>query len=284
MIWRELALGFRGKGVKLVGIVTKPANPLTTGVVVVVGGPQYRVGSHRQFVLLARRLASEGYPVLRFDHSGMGDSSGAPSNFENLQKDIDAAVGALLQACPGVRRIVLWGLCDGASATLLYLHETADRRVAGLVLLNPWIRTATTQASTRVRHYYLKRLTEWAFWTKLFGGRLAEGALRGFFGSVGSAVKSRSPDAASAAGYPQRMAKAWLEFRGEVMLLLSDHDFTAREFEAYCNSDALWQRAQRERPALRVDLLQADHTCSQPLAERAMHEATLELLALLERT
>ncbi len=47
------------------------------GVLIVVGGPQYRVGSHRQFVLLARALAARGFAAMRFDCTGMGDSDGA---------------------------------------------------------------------------------------------------------------------------------------------------------------------------------------------------------------
>jgi alpha/beta superfamily hydrolase len=46
-------------------------------VLVIVGGPQYRAGSHRQFTLLARSLAEQGFAVLRFDYRGMGDSTGA---------------------------------------------------------------------------------------------------------------------------------------------------------------------------------------------------------------
>ena len=44
-------------------------------VVIVVGGPKYGVGSHRQFVTTARYVAAAGYPVLRFDYPSKGDSS-----------------------------------------------------------------------------------------------------------------------------------------------------------------------------------------------------------------
>ena len=47
-----------------------------------VGGPQYRVGSHRQFTLMARAFAAAGYPVLRFDYRGIGDSEGESRGFE----------------------------------------------------------------------------------------------------------------------------------------------------------------------------------------------------------
>jgi len=46
------------------------------------------VGSHRQFVQLARRLAKQGYPTLRFDYRGMGDSEGVYRSFENVGPDL----------------------------------------------------------------------------------------------------------------------------------------------------------------------------------------------------
>ena len=42
------------------------------GMLIVVGGPQYRAGSHRQFTLLARDVAATGVPTMRFDYRGMG--------------------------------------------------------------------------------------------------------------------------------------------------------------------------------------------------------------------
>ena len=61
----------------LIGMLHRPESAdARRAVVVLVGGPQYRVGSHRQFVLLARELCRRGIAVLRFDFSGMGDSDG----------------------------------------------------------------------------------------------------------------------------------------------------------------------------------------------------------------
>ncbi|MEQ8659382.1 MAG: hydrolase 1, exosortase A system-associated, partial [Gammaproteobacteria bacterium] len=64
----EQAIAFAIDGDTAVGVLHAAAGASATGVVVIVGGPQTRVGSHRQFVLLARRLAAAGYPVLRFDY------------------------------------------------------------------------------------------------------------------------------------------------------------------------------------------------------------------------
>jgi exosortase A-associated hydrolase 1 len=132
----ELALAFRCEDDTLYGVLSAPATPAARGVLIVVGGPQYRAGSHRQFTLLARALARQGIPAMRFDYRGMGDSSGAPRNFEAVQADLRAAVDQFYAASPGLQEVVLWGLCDAASASLFYARH--DPRVRGLVLLNPW--------------------------------------------------------------------------------------------------------------------------------------------------
>src|SRR5690625_2926143 len=135
----EMPLTFDCLGDRLVGILHRGSEQATRGVLVVVGGPQYRVGSHRQFVLFASRLAEAGVPVLRFDYRGMGDSEGDSRTFEHIAADIRAALDIFLKAAPGLREVVIWGLCDAASAACFY--APSDLRVTGLVLLNPWVRT-----------------------------------------------------------------------------------------------------------------------------------------------
>lgn len=279
MNWREEVLNFDCEGTQLFGVVSLPTHAESTGVIIVVGGPQYRAGSHRQFVLLARNMASHGYPALRFDYRGMGDTPGDLGHFERVEADIGAAVTAFFTAVPSLRQVVLWGLCDGASAALLYAEKTADTRLAGLLMLNPWIRTVASQAKTQVRHYYFNRLKQAAFWAKLLSGQVAVGALKGFMSSVKAAsLSSALARAGVGAAYPTRMARGWQHFQGQGLLVLSDQDYTAREFEAYCASDPIWAQVQSVRPMPRVNLAQADHTCSQPAAEQAMQQVTLEFL------
>ena len=94
----EEPLCIESQGERLIGVLHRPQTPaghLTRGVVIVVGGPQYRIGSHRQFVLLARSLAALGTPVLRFDLAGMGDSGGKFAGFERSATDIRAAASAV---------------------------------------------------------------------------------------------------------------------------------------------------------------------------------------------
>ena len=63
----EEVLNFECAGEQLWGVLHRPEQPKTRAVLVVVGGPQTRVGSHRQFVLLARALADNGFACLRFE-------------------------------------------------------------------------------------------------------------------------------------------------------------------------------------------------------------------------
>ena len=138
MTARESAVLFACEGDELVGVIAEPEKACgDVGVLIVVGGPQYRVGSHRQFVLLARHLAEAGVSCMRFDYRGMGDAGGGQRDFENVGADIRAAIDVFTTRTPAVRRVVLWGLCDGASAACFY--APTDERGAGLVLLNPWV-------------------------------------------------------------------------------------------------------------------------------------------------
>lgn len=252
------------------------------GVVVVVGGPQYRAGSHRQFVMLARELAAAGVPCLRFDYRGMGDASGAQSDFLAVDEDIRAAIDAFQAHCPGVRRVVLWGLCDGASAASLYAPQ--DERVAGLVLLNPWVHTAEGEARTRLRHYYLKRLLSRAFWRKLFSGGVKVGHAVG--GVVGAAQQARTAGAGgtathSGAALPQRMLAALQRVRGPIAFVLSSRDYVAREFEDAVKQSREWRALiarQGEGAVLRID---ASHTFSAHEAKARVAQACIAFVRAL---
>lgn len=248
---------------RLLGIVTRSVQPANLGLIVVVGGPQYRVGSHRQFVLLARCLASAGYTVLRFDYRGMGDSSGEARTFDDVHDDIAAAIDMLQARCPHVERVVLWGLCDGASAALLQVNKSADRRIVGLCLLNPWVRSEATLARTQLKHYYLERLIQANFWHQLLRGEFAwRRAFQDFWGNLTAWRSATQPQLARDAPFQQCMALAWGQFKGQILLILSTNDYTAKEFLECAKSDPHW-RGLLERPGLqRVDVAGADHTFS----------------------
>jgi uncharacterized protein len=280
-IAREEAITFNCEGETLVGILHHPADgappeAAATGVVVVVGGPQYRAGSHRQFVHLARALAVAGHAVLRFDVRGMGDSTGALRTFERIAPDVGSAVDALQVWQPAVRRVVLWGLCDGASASLLYLHDRPDPRIAGLCLLNPWVRSEASLARTHVKHYYGQRLREREFWLKLISGRVAGNALRGFWRNLRTA--QQAVPVAACLPFQARMAVAWCGFGGGVLLMLSGDDYTAKEFQEFTEGDQTWRCVLARPDVERHNLPAADHTLSATADQRATNSIAVRWL------
>ncbi|MBB1076112.1 hydrolase 1, exosortase A system-associated [Rhodoferax sp. 4810] len=269
-------------GEALVGIISQPEQPSPLGLVMVVGGPQYRVGSHRQFVLLARCLASAGFPVLRFDHRGLGDSSAERMPFDAIHEDIGVAIDTLQRQCPGVQRVVLWGLCDGASAALLYSGQHRDPRVAGLCLLNPWVRSDATLARTRIKHYYAGRLLESSFWRQLRDGQYDwRASLSGLWQSLRDL---RQTPALTGAELPfqQKMAVALRRFPGKVLLLLSTCDYVAKEFVECTQSDPAWQGLLQLPQLERVDVADADHTFSRAIWRAAAEHAVLGWMRRLE--
>lgn len=221
-------LTFDCEGATLAGMA-HPADG-DTGIVIVTGGVQTRAGSHRGFVDLADRLAAAGYPVLRFDRRGVGDSDGDDPGFSDSAPDIAAAVAALRSALPHVRRVVGWGLCDGASA--LALHG-AVLGLDGLILVNPWTRdsngTPDLPPRAAVAARYRERLARPSEWARLARGgfdlrKAARGLLR-------VAQPEPIPKLARA------LADALLRLDGPVLVLLAERDATAQAFAA------LWKNA-----------------------------------------
>lgn len=254
---REKALVFDCGTDRLVGILHAPASdarPL--GVLIVVGGPQYRAGSHRQFVLMARALAAAGYPVLRFDHRGIGDSDGAPRSFENLDDDVRAGVDALHAEVPALRGSVIFGLCDAASAALMYCRR--DPRLVGLVLANPWVHSEAGAAKAYVKHYYARRLLQPGFWRKVIAGEFdAAGSLRDLFAKLRASMSGSSAPRGS---FRERMLDGFAGFPGPVLLQVSGRDLTAAEFMDLCQSDARWRAALERRNVALRRYEDADHT------------------------
>lgn len=257
----ERALVFDCEGDRLIGIVSEPLQARSDlGVVIIVGGPQYRVGSHRQFVHLSRHLAAQGWPTFRFDYRGMGDSEGDLRPFDRVDADIRAAIDALMAARPALRRVILWGLCDGASAAMMYAGS--DPRVAGLAIANPWVRDAQTQAATQVKHYYGGRLLSGAFWKKLLTGGVDIGAAaREGTSALLRAFGSRAPSH-GAESFQTRMLTGWQRNAGPALVLISGNDLTAREFLERVAREPAWQAQLAKPTCRRFDLAEADHTFS----------------------
>jgi len=109
-----------------------------TGVVILNSGTINNVGPFGLSIDFARSLSREGFPVLRLDQTGKGESSDMPresSEEDTLKRDIEFAYGALNRQF-SVDKIVIIGLCSGADHGI----EASSMlvQVAGLVMLDGW--------------------------------------------------------------------------------------------------------------------------------------------------
>ena len=260
----DRALAFRCGDDWLYGVLSMPGTMPTQGVLIVVGGPQYRAGSHRQFTLLARSLAANGIAAMRFDYRGMGDSEGALRDFETITSDLCAAIDAFTKAVPGMRELVLWGLCDAASAIAMY--AASDARVSGVVMLNPWVRTSDGLARATLKHYYRGRLLERDFWRKLLSGRFdLAGSLASMAKLARSAFSPGKPDAGASprpSPLPQRILAGMQAFQGRMLVITSGADLTAREFCDAATAMPAWNRLLEAPHVTRRQIDKADHTFS----------------------
>lgn len=274
LTWHETPVVFQCEGSRLVGIAALPDQPAATGVLIIVGGPQYRAGSHRQFTLLARYLAGQGIASLRFDYRGMGDSEGEHRAFDQIAMDIRAALDAFQQLAPAVQRIVLWGLCDAASAGMCFAH--ADARITQLILLNPWLQGERNVARARLKRYYPSRLGQMNFWTKLLALEVdLPVTIRGLLDDLKTTLRRQggAVDPLDVAA-DERMLAGLEKFGGQVLFIMSEKDLTAGIFRAHIENDPRWQQACRV--AMFLDVQGADHTFSSKKFRDQVAQATAQ--------
>lgn len=141
------------------------------GLLMVTGGTQTRIGSHRMYERLAASLAASGHPCFRFDRRGVGDSEGEDPGFRGSGEDIRAAALAFRAETP-LRRMIGFGLCDGATALML---SGGDAGLDGLILVNPWLVEAESGAPppAAIRQHYRDRLASVHGWRRLLTGQVS---------------------------------------------------------------------------------------------------------------
>ncbi|NND69021.1 MAG: hydrolase 1, exosortase A system-associated [Halioglobus sp.] len=278
----ERPLVFSCEGDDMLGIVHAPAGHASLGLLIVIaGGPQYRAGVGRGMVSMARRLASEGIAVMRFDHRGLGDSAGTFRGFENYAPDLQAAVDAFLREVPGLDGVVVWGGCDAASGIMIHGH--ALRGVTALGLGNPWVYIPEIQEAV-IQQHYRERLLQWSFWRKLlrFEYNLAD-YIRGALRKVGRKLTGlfSSADAEQGGGggtFVDRMLAGFTHFEGPVLFVISGASMASREFDELIQRDAAWSTVYGRDNCRRIDFPEADQTFSDAASRESLNAALVEWL------
>lgn len=211
-----------------------------TGVVMVIGGGQTRIGAHRGFLLLAEELAKAGYPVLRYDRRGVGDSSGEDPGFEASAPDLAAAMAAFREKCPDIERIVGFGLCDGATTLCLHHREAG---VDAMILANPWVveAEANEPPPAAIGKHYREQLLSLDGWKRaLTGGIDYRKAVRGVIKLVKPAPKEEG-------NLIDRTATALMASDAPAQIILADDDATAVAFDHEWRKGGLKEAAREQR-------------------------------------
>ena len=209
----------------------------TTGLLIVSGGNEIRIGAHRGMVMLAARLAASGTPVLRYDRRGIGDSTGENRGFLDSAPDI-AAAAATFVAETGIRRLVAFGNCDAATALALF-HGVAG--IDALILANPWVIEDKDDLppAAAIRARYIEKLRNPKEVLRLLRGGVNIGKVFGGLRKI-STASSAAPESLAT-----RLIAALAASTIPVTILLARRDNTAIAFRQH------WEAAPRGNVSLR---------------------------------
>jgi hypothetical protein len=137
-----------------------------------------------------------------------------------------------------------------------------------VVLLNPWVRTDEGLARATLKHYYRARLLEPAFWGKVVRGQFDLARAARSFGQLAASALGRKQvtpqrqEASRPPPLPERMYAGLARFRGQVLVIVSGNDLTAREFTDLAAASPRWRQLLAAPRVRRHELAGADHTFS----------------------
>ena len=195
-----------GTAPRLFGVMTRPDSRHSMAalpwIVILNSGSAHRIGPGRLHVTLARCLAERGFPSLRLDFAGLGDSVIESSEAENDSyaatafRDVAMTCDYLRQLDPG-RPVVLLGLCSGAYAAFQSAAQMPHPELVESILLNPlvfyWREGMTIDDTTNERlsawHRYGRAIFKWENWRQLLSGKTSAG----FVGSIRQFVRAVMP-------------------------------------------------------------------------------------------
>lgn len=246
----------------------------TTALLIVSGGNEIRSGAHGGMARLAARIAERGFPVLRYDRRGIGESTGDNSGFLGSAAEIIAATRFLRQQLPQVKSVIAFGNCDAATALALFGPSAG---LDGYILANPWVIESasatdgeqTPISSAAIRSRYWDRIKNPKTILDLFSGKIDIGKLL-----KGLKQASRSDDTGALA---LRLRDGLAGLEQDTRLLLAKRDSTARAFLAAWKSSNF--EPLRSKSAIRIETLDsASHSFADAASKDWLTAQVLEAL------
>jgi alpha/beta superfamily hydrolase len=205
-------------GYRLFGILHKPEENVCREECIIILSPgiKSRVAPHRLYVKLARVFYEMGFPVLRFDFHGLGDSEGeidekfAADFYGSVQvgRYIDDTLCAMnwLEKKHQISNFILSGLCGGAITGLL--TAVNDKRVKGLHSLSipvvldgssiVYDEFLTSSELERQKNFYLSKLFTMKAWRSWIRFLTFQSDYRLIFRSFFSASSPKKQDSTTA--------------------------------------------------------------------------------------
>ncbi len=241
----ESPIEFTSAANRLHGILHTPepsSSAKEAGVLFLHGWSGSRIGPHRMFVKLARRLCALGYPCLRYDFAGRGDSDGAvdDASINTMIADTRAAADAFAREA-GVTRPIVLGICSGSKVAIGAAVTGLETR--GLALLSHELmgdlrrgKETDSEKSRSTLKTYLMKLTQPATWKKILTGRVNTGM-------VGKALfQQEAPDEAELVEETEWL-KRFREYAGPLLFVYGGNDPVARaaqgKYEVFCRESDL---------------------------------------------
>ncbi len=255
----------------LAATLDSATNP--TALLIVSGGNEIRSGAHGGMSRLAARIADHGFPVLRYDRRGIGESTGQNRGFLGSVAEIAIATEFLRQQ-QNIQNIIAFGNCDAATALALF---GPDAGIDGYILANPWVIETTGSADSEepkisaaaIRARYWDRIRNPGTILDLLSGKIN---VRKLIKGLQKASRSEQIGALSL-----QLRDALSGINGDTLILLARRDTTARAFLAAWNS-ADFKSLHRNAAITVAPLDSASHSFADIEARTWLTEKLLETL------
>jgi pimeloyl-ACP methyl ester carboxylesterase len=290
-------VSFTCEGSRLVGSLHQPVQPVAglPGIILLNQGPVDRGGAHRLYLKLAWRLIALGFPVLRFDARGVGESEGlwegeqssisVLDTYGAIQKgvwvpDTKAAI-EFMQRATGVEKVILGGLCGGAATALLTAtsHPAVDRV---FVIGTPITFTAVTRRVAdlpeaiiqRDSRQYVRKLMDPKSWMRFLSFQTDYRTLLSVFTTQVQRRLKPSAATAEAAETDEKLNLPLIKAIGastqakRLLMVFGENDYLWQEFQ-----EQMWRFGDRDR--LTFDLAtipDANHTLTEEPWQEALYE------------